>query len=172
MTKTPDELKLRVWWGLLRAHQQSTRSLDTALLEQKGLSLSEYEVLIRLARVPDRAIRLSQLAEMVLMKPSGMSHLVNRLEKRGFLERRRPSDDARGYLAVLTDPGMDRLLEAIPVHLESLDQHLVGRLSEPQLKTLAQSLEQVLEDPERISPGSLASFLSGLLDAPVGRGTE
>lgn len=156
-------LELRVWWALLRAHHQATRNLDAALMEGAGLSLSSYEVLLRLAYSQDRALRMSQLAANVLLRPSSLTRLIDQLVRRGLIERRPYPGDARGLLAVLTDKGMERLRAAAPVHLESIREHLTGRLTKKQLEHLAGSLEPALEEEGRIPPESLAVFLDDLL---------
>ncbi|MGH2821230.1 MAG: MarR family winged helix-turn-helix transcriptional regulator [Actinomycetota bacterium] len=162
MGRSLEELELRVWWGLLRAHYQATRNLEAALARERGLSTSSYEVLLRLARSPDRAMRLSKLADSVLLQPSSITRMIDQLVARGLIERRRSPNDARGYLAVLTPAGLEALREASPVHARSIHEHLTGRLTEGQLRALAEALEATLEEEGRIPPEALASFLLDL----------
>src|SRR3954447_4042414 len=78
--------ELTAWRGLLRAHDQLTRALDADLAEKHGLPLASYEVLLFLAESPDGRVRMSELAESVLLSRSGLTRLVDRLEADGLVE--------------------------------------------------------------------------------------
>jgi DNA-binding MarR family transcriptional regulator len=160
------ELDARVWWALLRAHHQVTRALETAFADQLGLSLSGFEILLRLAYDDSGSMRMTRLADMVLLKPSSLSRLVDQLEARGLIERRRDPEDLRGFLAVITDAGLERLAQAAPVHLQCIDEHLTANLTTSQRQELARLLEGALQEPARIPPSSLGAFLRDLA-APV-----
>lgn len=119
MTDGVDDLVMRAWRGFLRAHGLVMRALDTELSAERRLGLNSYEVLLVLAWAPGRALRMSELADRVLLSRSGTTRLVDGLVARGLVERRRCPSDARSYLAVLTDEGLGRLKEAAPVHLRA-----------------------------------------------------
>ena len=97
--------ELGAWRGLLRVHARLTKALDAELLREHDLPLSSYEVLLFLADAPDGRLRMAELAEGVLLSRSGLTRLVDRMEREGLLRRERCEDDARGYNAVITEPG-------------------------------------------------------------------
>src|SRR5256885_15280337 len=106
------DLELDAWRGFLRTHATLVRDLDEELTERHGLPLSSYDVLVQLDEAPDGMLRMSHLADAVLLSRSGLSRLVSRLEKDGLLERSDCPSDARGAFAVITDNGRARLAEA------------------------------------------------------------
>jgi DNA-binding MarR family transcriptional regulator len=141
-TRLSDE-EMRAWQALLHAHHRVTEALDGELREEHGLSMGAYDVLLRLARAPGRALRMSELAERVLLSPSGLTRLVDRLEARGLVERTSDPEDGRVALARLTGPGRALLLRAARTHLRGIREHYTGRLTEAQLRNVASGLETV-----------------------------
>src|SRR6266498_3329326 len=103
-TRLTDE-ELRAWQALLHAHDAVFRQLDAELQNEHGLHLGAYDVLLRLARAPEGRLRMSDLAERVLLSPSGLTRMVDRLVAEGLVERVRFDTDARVMLARLTDRG-------------------------------------------------------------------
>jgi DNA-binding MarR family transcriptional regulator len=142
---TPElsDLELRAWQGLLHAHQQVIRALDAELRDEHDLSLAEYDVLLRLARAPGRALRMTELARRVMMSPSGLTRVADRLVEEGFIRRDRIDDDARVMLAQLTDQGRQVLRRAAATHLRGIREHFTGLLSEAQLRNVASALERI-----------------------------
>ena len=140
------ETELRAWQALLHAHHQVTRTLDAELRAEHGLPLNAYDVLLRLARAPDRCLRMTELAERVLMSPSGLTRVVDRLVADGLVQRDRFEGDARVMLARLTDQGRRLLRRAAATHLRGIREHFTGRLTETQLRQLASAL-QVISGP-------------------------
>jgi DNA-binding MarR family transcriptional regulator len=137
------EMELRAWQALLHAHHDVTDRLDADLREQHGLTFSEYDVLLRLARAPGRALRMSDLAGRVLLSPSGLTRLVDRLVDDGLVSRDTSHEDARVTLARLTALGRERLRRAARTHLQGIREHFAGRLSEAQLRNVASALETI-----------------------------
>lgn len=133
------------WTGLLRAHSRVTRLLDQELQAERGLSLAQYDVLLQLAQSPDRRIRMTDLAERVLLSRSGLTRLVDRLEAAGLVARHACPSDARGTFAVLTEAGLDRLRDASKTHLRGVREHVTSRLSTAQQKALADATAQLLD---------------------------
>jgi DNA-binding MarR family transcriptional regulator len=148
MTEKLTDAELEAWQALLHAHHHLTRKLDSELREGHGLSLSEYDVLLRLARAPERSLRMSELAKRVLFSPSGLTRVVDRLVKEGLVDRRRNSPDARIVLARLTAIGHARLRRAAQTHLRGIRQHFTARLTPIQLRNVASAL-QVIVGPHR-----------------------
>src|SRR5437867_1459331 len=124
-----DETELRAWQALLHAHQQVTRTLDAELRAEHSLSLAEYDVLLRLARAPERTLRMTELAERVMMSPSGLTRVVDRLADAGLVRRDRFEGDGRVMLAKLTDSGRQLLRAAARTHLRGIREHFTGKLS-------------------------------------------
>src|ERR1044071_3852871 len=112
--------ELAAWRGLLRVHSALVKALDAELLATHGLPLTSYEVLINLQAAPGRRRRMAELADGVLLSRSGMTRLVDRLEREGLLERDACTDDGRGTYAVLTEKGEACLAEARRTHLDGV----------------------------------------------------
>ena len=125
------------WRGLLRAHAALVKALDSELEAAHGIPLSSYEVLLFLAHAPDRRLRMAELADRVLLSRSGMTRLVDRLEREGYLERDTCADDRRGSFAVLTERGAALLRQARPTHLAGVRRRFLSQFSEPELAQLA-----------------------------------
>src|SRR3954471_13793963 len=120
------------WGGFLRTHAKLVRELDEELTRVHGLPLSSFDVLVQLANAPDDRMRLSQLADAVLLSRSGLSRLVTRLVDQGLVERRGGARDARGALASLTDEGQKRLDDARETHRAGVRERFLSRLNESQ----------------------------------------
>jgi len=144
MTRTLSEAELRAWQALLHAHHQVTETLDEELRREHGLPLGAYDVLVRLARAPGRYLRMTALAEKVMLSPSGLTRMVDRLVGAGLVERDRFDGDARVMLARLTDQGLHLVRQAARTHLRGIREHFTGRLTEAQLRNVASALEVVV----------------------------
>ncbi len=144
--------ELGAWGGFLRVHAALLASLDGELEQRHGLPLTSYEVLLTLAASPDRRVRMSELAESVLLSRSGCTRLVDRLERDGLVERRECPVDARGSLAVLTDQGLARFRDAQGTHLAGVRERFTDRFSEEELEQLG-----ILW--ERVEPGAVSAEL-------------
>jgi DNA-binding MarR family transcriptional regulator len=138
--KKLDELEYAAWRAFLRAHGRVTRRLDAELSEECGLTLTAYEVLLRLRYAPGRGMRMAELAEQVLLSPSGITRVVDQFVRRGLVERRREPSDGRGHIAVLTGKGSEALKNASPVHLRGVREYFLNRLTESQLRCLTEAL--------------------------------
>jgi DNA-binding MarR family transcriptional regulator len=141
--------ELGAWQGFLRANAQILRLLDADLERSHHLSGSAYDVLIQLGLAPRRRLRLTALADEVLMSASGLSRLVDELEREGLVVRERCQVDARGYDAVLTPIGRARLKAANRTHLQGVRDLFLDRLSDIQLQQLAEIWNAV--DPKLIA---------------------
>ncbi len=119
------------------------RAIDADMMREQRMSLIEYLTLANLSEVPERKMRMSDLAAAVEMSLSGMTRLVTRLESQGLIERVKSSSDARGSNAILTDEGFRRLEAAWPSNLASVRRHFLDHLSGLDLKRLAVSLRHI-----------------------------
>jgi DNA-binding MarR family transcriptional regulator len=138
-----DKEELAAWRGMLSVHAALTRALDAELMERHGLPLTSYEVLLFLADAPGGRMRMSELADSVLLSRSGLTRLVDRLERDDLLERERCEEDARGYFAAITDSGRALFDEARRTHLAGVRERFVDRLSRDDLRTLGELWEKV-----------------------------
>lgn len=123
----PDEYG--AWNALLTISQTVLRDLDEALREKVGLSVSEFDVLITLFNAPDRRLGMTALARQVMLSPSGLTHLVTRMERDGLLTREVDPGDRRKFYAVLSDAGDAKLAEARRTHNDALRRTLLPRLT-------------------------------------------
>ena len=138
------EAELGAWRGLLRVHSALVKALDSELEAAHGLPLSSYEVLISLRSAPERRMRMADLADRALLSRSGMTRLVDRLEREGLLVRQQCSVDARGLYAALTDAGEAFLERARPTHLAGVRERFLRHFGEDELEQLAECWERVL----------------------------
>ena len=132
----PDREQLAAWRAYLRAHATITRALEAELVAEQRLSLAAYDVLVQLAEAPERRLRMTELADAVLLSRSGVTRLVDRLERAGLVTRGRVADDGRGVAARLTDAGLARLRTAARTHLAGVHEHFVARLEPADLAAL------------------------------------
>jgi DNA-binding MarR family transcriptional regulator len=110
----------RVWRDYLDVMRRLMDRLNRQLVDEAGMSLPEYEVLVQLSESPHRRLRMSELADLVVNSRSRLTHTVNRLEERGFVVREECQDDRRGILCVLCDAGFAALEGAAPGHVEAV----------------------------------------------------
>ncbi len=142
----PDELA--VWRLFLRAHAQVMRRLENDLVQEHGLPLASYDVLVQLVEAPERRLRMTELADRVLLSRSGLTRLVDRLERDGLVTREACESDARGMFAVLTDLGYQRLRRATPTHLRGIDRYAMGQLTPEQVAALGEAMERLVSAEE------------------------
>ncbi|WBB81048.1 MarR family winged helix-turn-helix transcriptional regulator [Micromonospora sp. WMMD882] len=147
---TPDEE------AFLRAFARTIitvpRALDADLLREQSMSMSEYTVLRLLSEAPDRRLRMNDLAAGAALSLSGTSRIVDRLAAQRLVRRERCPSDRRGYHAVLTDAGLDRLRRAWPTHLESVRRHVFDHLRAADLAAFTTALTRFA--PGVPGPGS------------------
>ena len=137
------ERELRAWRGLLRTHAMLVKRLDAELEAEHGLALTSYEVLLHLNHSDGGKMRMCDVAESVLLSRSGLTRLVDRLERDGLVERVSCADDARGAFARLTDAGRAKLEAASSTHLDGVRRHFLEHFSEDELDVLSSAWERV-----------------------------
>ena len=142
--------ELGAWRGLLRVHAGMTKALDAELMREHRLPLSSYEVLLFLADSPGGRLRMSELADGVLLSRSGLTRLVDRMERDGLLRRRPCEQDQRGWFAEITDDGRELFARARRTHLDGVRARFLSHLSGDEQRTLAALWEKV-------SPGAAGS---------------
>ncbi len=132
------------WRAFIVSHAMVTRRLDDELRTEHGITLGEYDALVQLAYAEGRTLRMSALAERVLLSRSGVTRLVDRLVADGLVRRVSCPSDARGSFAVLTDKGLATLRGASATHLRGVRAHFLSQLTSAQLDELAASLGRVV----------------------------
>lgn len=135
--------ELLAWRGMLRAHAALTKALDADLEAEHDLPLSSYEVLLHLAAADGQQMRMSDLADCVVLSRSGLTRLVDRMEREGLLGRASCPSDARGSYALLTDAGRDKLAAASRTHLCGVRERFLDHLSDGEQETLGECWERV-----------------------------
>ncbi len=129
--------ELGAWRGFLRAHAELVRDLDAELRERHGLPLAWYDVLVVLDDAPRRMLRMAELSTSVLLTPSGVTRLVDRMAAAGLVRRERCDSDRRGYFAVATEEGLARLDEARPTHRRGVRRLFLSAFETEELAALA-----------------------------------
>lgn len=143
-TRWLDDEEQRTWRAFQGATQLLFDQLDRELQRDTGMPHAYYEILVRLSEAPDRALRMSDLAELTRSSRSRLSHAIARLEERGWVRRENCPTDKRGQVAALTGAGMHTLRAAAPGHVAGVRTHLIDRLTPTQLRQLRQISETVL----------------------------
>ena len=138
------ECELRAWRGLVRAHACLAKRLDAELEREHGLPLTSYEVLSNLDGAERGRMRMCDLADLAQMSRSGLTRLVDRLERERLIERCSCEHDARGAYACLTDGGRERLAAARGTHRAVVREHFLSRFSEAELAALARLWDRVI----------------------------
>jgi DNA-binding MarR family transcriptional regulator len=142
--RTPE---IQAWVALLRAHASSTRRFNAQLVAEHGLTLNDYEVLLHLAHADGKRLRRVDLAESILLTPSGITRLLEGLERCGYVERASCASDARVTYAQLTVDGEAKLREAADTHVAGIREFFRDRFSKEELAALGSLLERLPLDP-------------------------
>jgi DNA-binding MarR family transcriptional regulator len=143
---TRHDPRLAAWRAFLRAHARVIRTLERELQDEERLALTDYDVLVQLARADERRLRMSELADGLLLSRSGATRLVDRLVAEGLVERVVCDTDRRGQWASLTDAGLERLRRASPTHLRGVAEHFLDRLSADDIAALERMLDPISQD--------------------------
>lgn len=138
---TPGELE--AWRAFLRAQAKVSRVLDAELSNECDLPLGSYEVLLHLNEAPGRRRRMTDLADRVVLSRSGLTRLVDRMEREGLIVRESCESDLRGTNAVLTDAGYERLRAAAPIHVRGVREHFIDLLTPEEIEVLATAMRRV-----------------------------
>jgi len=128
--------ELAAWRGMLEAHARVTQQLDAQMHAEHGLSVSAYEVLMFLADAPEHRMRMSDIADGVLLSRSGCTRLVDRLVAQGYVTRCAATSDGRGLYAQLTDAGLEKITAARVTHREGIRRFFLDHLTATDLIAL------------------------------------
>lgn len=160
-----DDPGMRAWTRFLHAHATIVRRLESELQGECDLGLAEFEALLQLSLADLGRLRMSDLADRLVLSRSGVTRLVDRLEAAGYVARVSCPSDARGSFAELTDAGRARLRDATPTHVRGVREHFVDRVPAEELDVLARTLERLVT-PDAALDATCASVLA-TADEPV-----
>ena len=135
------------WSALLRVHAAVVPKLARAL-QDVGLPISWYDVLLVLNAAPDRRLRMTELGSRAVLSREHVSRVVTELERAGLVERQPNPDDRRSFFAAITPMGRERLRAAAPTYLAAIEQHYSHHLTEPEIVTITGALRKVLDAEE------------------------
>ncbi|MCH1867206.1 MarR family winged helix-turn-helix transcriptional regulator [Nocardioides sp. CFH 31398] len=142
----------RSWRALVLGMTLLTHRLDDELRRGFGLSLTEYEILVRLSESPNREMRMAALADSLCLSRSRITHTVARMEAAGLVERRASQLDGRGVVAVMTDGGAAKLRAASPSHVAAVREHLVDLVEPSDFDAMGRVMNAVSDDLVRQNP--------------------
>ena len=147
-TQATQHPAVTAWVGLVRAHATTVRRFNAQLVADHGLTINDFEVLLHLSQAEGRQLRRVDLAERVVLTPSGITRLLEGLERCGYVERASCASDARVTYAQLTDEGHAKLREASRSHVAEIREYMGGRFSDEELEALGRLLERLPVDPQ------------------------
>lgn len=143
-TISASDPRIATWRLFLTAHARLERLLDEDLRSEHDLTLAEYDALLQLAESPTRRLRMHEIADRVVLSRSGVTRLIDRLVRDGWVERSSCSTDARGAEAVLTESGLDQLREASRTHLHGIADHFVETMAPAELAAVDRAMRAIL----------------------------
>lgn len=143
MTTWLDPEQQHQWRALLTGSNALFAALNHDLESATGLSMNEYEVLVRLSESPERTLRMSVLADGLVHSRSRITHAVRRMEQRGLVSRCAAAEDRRGVLCRMTEDGYAALVAAAPIHVASVRARLVDVVSRDELATMGTAFDKV-----------------------------
>jgi DNA-binding MarR family transcriptional regulator len=141
----PGRRGLEAWGALLEAHATLMRQLQTDLVTKTGLDLNDFDVISQLAEAGGR-LRMTDLAARAFSSRSGLTRRIDRLVEEGLVDRTTADGDARGVVVGLTDAGMARVSDTIPVHLRMVAELFMAKLDDQELAILESALRKVILD--------------------------
>jgi DNA-binding MarR family transcriptional regulator len=143
MARWLDDSEQGVWRSLLSIQRRLEDRLDQDLRAAHGLSLNDYEVLVHLSEAPQYALRMSELADRLLLSRSGLTRRIDGLVRGGLVARRVCPSDGRGSLAQLTPAGAERLGQAAPTHVEGVRRYLIDVIGCERLDAVGRGVREI-----------------------------
>jgi DNA-binding MarR family transcriptional regulator len=152
-TRWLDDDEQRAWRAFLRMQGRLGAQLNRQLQADSGLSLADYDVLVRLTDTPEGRRRPFELQRDLQWEQSRLSHHLSRMQRRGLIRREECADDGRGAFVVLTETGRQAITAAAPGHVETVRRLFLDRLTPDQVVTLRQVAERVLAHIDTVDAG-------------------
>ena len=131
------------WEVLIRTVGSLLKTFEQDLQTAEGLPLAWYDVLVQLFGAPDGRLRMQTLADSVVLSRSGVTRLIDRMEREGLVRREPCPEDRRGYYAIMTEEGQAAFLRARPIHEGGIYEHFTRHLDEADLQALAAAFAKV-----------------------------
>jgi DNA-binding MarR family transcriptional regulator len=151
-TRWLDSEQQRSWRAYIIGSTLLQDILDRELRQAHGVSLGEYEILVRLSESPGRTLRMAQIAESMQHSRSRVTHTVSRMEKAGLIERCAAEGDRRGVEARMTDKGWDLLVRAAPTHVTGVCEHFVDLATDEEFTTMGRLMDAVADHLLAVNP--------------------
>lgn len=139
------EKNLVAWRAFLEAHAFVVSKLADELEAERNLPLGWYDVLVQLSEAENNKLRMTELADRVLLSKSGLTRLVDRMCGAGLVERLADTDDRRGRWVEMTKAGHARLVDAAPVHMRGVHQYFADYLSESEAEVVGAALRRIAD---------------------------
>ena len=139
-----NEDEMRLWRAFLEAGSRVLQQVEADMKTDADLTFDDYEVLVHLSETPGRRLRMAELSERLLHSRSRLTQRIDRMTKRGLIEREKCPDDGRGTFAVLTDVGFEVISSAAPRHVLSVRRTLIDIVSPGDIAQLADRLESIV----------------------------
>ncbi|WP_299377439.1 MarR family winged helix-turn-helix transcriptional regulator [uncultured Kiloniella sp.] len=143
MTKTPSQKTIKVWGRIFRIQKKALAYTEKALKSAQLPQLAWYDILLELDKAGDQGLRPFELEHDLLLPQYGLSRLLDRIEKKGFLQRVPCLEDGRGQRIVITDKGRDIRLKMWPIYAKAIEDIIGPNLSENDLRTLSEFLAKI-----------------------------
>ncbi|CAN5393222.1 hypothetical protein BH10ACT8_BH10ACT8_22500 [soil metagenome] len=144
--------RVAAWRSFLRTYTHLVRQLEQDLQANHKIALGSYDVLVQLAEAPGHRLRMSELAAAVLLSRSGLTRLVDRMQREGLVRREPDPGDARGLFTVMTDAGRAALRDGAVVHLAGISELVVAKLSDDELQLLQELMDKLDPNPGQDRP--------------------
>jgi DNA-binding MarR family transcriptional regulator len=141
----PDRRGLDAWGAFIRSHASLMRRLATALVEETGLTMGDFDALAQLAQAGGE-LRMTELSARAFSSRANMTRRIDRLVDEGLVRRTKSDADARGVVVALTDAGIARLTETVPVHLRGVAELFIDPLDDEELAVLERAMTKVTHD--------------------------
>jgi len=145
-------MRRRAWRSIMVIHGTITPALDDELRAGTDLDLRTYDALLHVFEAREPGIRMTDLAQKVVLSKSGLTTLVDRLEERGLVTRFPDPDDRRAIRITLTELGVETFRNAARVHVAGIEEYFADRITEDEAETIAAVLERIV--------GEVSSFLT------------
>lgn len=133
----PEDGRLRAWTDFVLSYNRLMGVLEGEMQAQVGMTLSQYDVLLRLAETTEGRMKMSELADAIVYSTGGLTRLFERMRQAGLVRREPSAVDRRVIYAVLTDHGLERLRAASAVHLDGVRRHFSTYLADDEVDTVA-----------------------------------
>lgn len=143
-----DEKRKEAYRFFLTAHVKLTEELDSAMTAANMLPLTWYDVLVSLELAENHSLRMSELADTVLLSRSGLTRLVDRLEDKGYVERRACPSDRRGFHCVLTPLGQQARENSWPLYSSLIEEMFGSQMTDIEVDEITKIMKRVVDSVE------------------------